>query len=213
MTFRPDGGANSCPRRLIFFSKENGIHRLLTKPYTPEQNVVAEKNNRTMVEMERTMLQEKGVPNQIWAQTVTTSGHLLNFSPMQFVISQTPFILEGLYNPLSRKILIRRDLVVGQTPSWNSSGSNDKMHVQIPMSIGTTFDAIPQPTTTATTTGSRNTSSTTLEESLDETIPLRISTRLKKLNPEYANDMYTTCQISFETSDPTHYEEADKKEE
>nr|XP_010317373.1 uncharacterized protein LOC104646074 [Solanum lycopersicum] len=213
MTFRPDGGANSCPRRLIFFSKENGIHRLLTKPYTPEQNVVAEKNNRTMVEMERTMLQEKGVPNQIWAQTVTTSGHLLNFSPMQFVISQTPFILEGLYNPLSRKILIRRDLVVGQTPSWNSSGSNDKMHVQIPMSTGTTFDAIPQPTTTATTTGSRNTSSTTLEESLDETIPLRISTRLKKLNPEYANDMYTTCQISFETSDPTHYEEADKKEE
>ena len=36
---------------------------------------------------------------------------------------------------------------------------------------------------------------------------------LKKLNAEYANDMYTICQFSFAMSDPTHYGEAAKMEE
>jgi len=95
------------------------------------------------------------------------------------------------------------------------------------MPTGITFDAIQQLTPTATaagssttspdsfssTSGSRNSSSTTLEESSDEPIPLRRSTRLKNSNPKYANDMYTTCQFSFAISDPTHYEEETKKEE
>ena len=89
-------------------------------------------------------------------------------------------------------ILIRRDVVCTEIASWNWSGSNDKMQVQIPMPTGTTFDVIQQPTITATTddssttypdlfystSGSRNTSFPTLEESSDETISLRISTRL-----------------------------------
>ncbi|KAH0734683.1 hypothetical protein KY285_010390 [Solanum tuberosum] len=109
--------------------------------------------------------------------------------------------------------------------SWNWSGSNDKMQEQIPMPTGITFDAIQKPTPTATTagssttspdsfsstSGSRNSSSTTLEESSDGPIPLRRSARLKKPNPKYANDMYTTCQFSFAISDPTHYEEEAKR--
>ncbi|KAH0730413.1 hypothetical protein KY289_001601 [Solanum tuberosum] len=101
------------------------------------------------------------------------------------------------------------------------------MQEQIPMPTGITFDAIQQPIPTATaagssttspdsfssTSGSRNSSSTTLEESSDGPITLRRSTRLKKPNPKYANEMYITCQFSFAISDPTHYEEAVEKEE
>lgn len=81
--------------------------------------------------------------------------------------------------------------------SWIWRGSNDKMQEQIPMPTRITFDAIQQPTPTATAFGSSTTSldlfsstswsrnylSTTLEESSDEPISLRRSTRLKKLNP------------------------------
>lgn len=132
-----------------------------------------------------------------------------------------------LYNPLSRKILIRRDVVFDEMASWNWSGSNEKIQEQILIPTGITFDGIQQPTPTATAASSsstspdsssspsprRNSSSTTLKESPDEPIPLRRSTRPTKPNPKYANDMYTTCQFSFAVSDPTHYGEAAEKEE
>lgn len=43
------------------FCEENGIRRELTAPYTPEQNGVAERKNRTVVEMARSLLKAKGL--------------------------------------------------------------------------------------------------------------------------------------------------------
>ena len=40
----------------IVFSDENGIHKQPTTPHTPKQNGVAERKNRTMVEMARRLL-------------------------------------------------------------------------------------------------------------------------------------------------------------
>ena len=47
-----------------------------------------------------------------------------------------------LHNPLSKKILIRRDVVFDEMASFKWRGSNDKMQEQIPMPTGITFDAI-----------------------------------------------------------------------
>ncbi|XP_057990424.1 uncharacterized protein LOC131172900 [Hevea brasiliensis] len=44
-------------------SNENGISRGLTAPYTPVQNIVAEQKNYTIVEMARSLLQARGLPN------------------------------------------------------------------------------------------------------------------------------------------------------
>ncbi|KAA0032275.1 Integrase, catalytic core [Cucumis melo var. makuwa] len=73
------------------FCKEHGIHRELTTPYTPEQNGVAERKNRTVVEMARSMLQMKGLLNDFWAEAVSTSIYLLNISPTKAVMNKTPF--------------------------------------------------------------------------------------------------------------------------
>ncbi|KAH0779714.1 hypothetical protein KY290_006141 [Solanum tuberosum] len=75
----------------LLVDKESGIHRELATPYTPEQNGVAERKNRTVVEMARSMLQAKGLPNHFWAEAVATSVHLLNLSPTKAVMNQTPF--------------------------------------------------------------------------------------------------------------------------
>lgn len=62
-TFRTDRGGEFLSREFNLFCEESGIHRELTTPYTPEQNGVAERKNRTVVEMARSMLQAEGLPN------------------------------------------------------------------------------------------------------------------------------------------------------
>lgn len=62
----------------------------MTAPYTPEQNGIAERKNRTVVEMARSMLKSKNLPNQFWAEAIHTAVYLLNISPTRAVIGQTP---------------------------------------------------------------------------------------------------------------------------
>jgi hypothetical protein len=54
------------------------VLKQLTTPYTPEQNGVAERKNRTVVELARSMLKCKGMLNQFWAEVVATSVYILN---------------------------------------------------------------------------------------------------------------------------------------
>nr|GEU33566.1 retrovirus-related Pol polyprotein from transposon TNT 1-94 [Tanacetum cinerariifolium] len=50
-------------------------------PYTPEQNGVAERKNRIVVEMTRCMLKQKGMPDSFWAEGVATTVYILSISP------------------------------------------------------------------------------------------------------------------------------------
>ena len=50
-TLRIDRGGEFLSNEFNLFCEENGIHRELTTPYTPEQNGVAKRKNRTVVEM------------------------------------------------------------------------------------------------------------------------------------------------------------------
>lgn len=63
----------------------------MTAPYTPEQNGVAERKNRTVVEMARSLLLAKGLSNGFWAEAVATSVYLLNLSSTKAVMNRTPF--------------------------------------------------------------------------------------------------------------------------
>lgn len=51
--FRTDRGGECLSNNFDEFCEENGIYRELTTPYTPEQNGVAERKNRTIIEMAR----------------------------------------------------------------------------------------------------------------------------------------------------------------
>ena len=53
------------------FYKEAGIKRETTTPYTPEQNGVAERKNRMIVEVVRAMLHHQRFPKFLWADDVT----------------------------------------------------------------------------------------------------------------------------------------------
>ncbi|XP_073115021.1 retrovirus-related Pol polyprotein from transposon TNT 1-94 isoform X2 [Elaeis guineensis] len=88
---RTDRGGEFLCNDFDSFCKKNGIRRQLTVRHTSEQNGVAERKNRTVVEMARSMLQGKMLPNVLWAEAVATSVHLLNISPTKAVRNMTLF--------------------------------------------------------------------------------------------------------------------------
>ncbi|GJU23566.1 putative ribonuclease H-like domain-containing protein, partial [Tanacetum coccineum] len=55
-----------------------GIKREYSNARTPQQNGVAERKNRTLIEAARTMLADSFLPNTFWAEAVSTACYVLN---------------------------------------------------------------------------------------------------------------------------------------
>ena len=55
-TLRTDNGGEFTSKAFLAYCDEFGIHRQYTVPYIPEQNPIAERKNRTLVEAARAML-------------------------------------------------------------------------------------------------------------------------------------------------------------
>ena len=58
--------------------REKGIEHQFTAPYNPQQNGVAERNNRTLIEAARSMLSDSKLPVIFWAEAVNTACYVLN---------------------------------------------------------------------------------------------------------------------------------------
>lgn len=72
----------------IYYEK-HGVRRKLTRPYTLEKDVVAERKYKTVIEMAKTLLKVKIAPNEFWGEPVATTMHLLNISPTKAILNQT----------------------------------------------------------------------------------------------------------------------------
>ena len=48
--------------------KESGIKRELSTPYNPQQNGIAERKNRTIMEATRVMLHDQDLPMHLWEE-------------------------------------------------------------------------------------------------------------------------------------------------
>lgn len=68
-----------------------GIQRHLTAPYSPQQNGVVERKNRTVMEMVRSLLKGMNVPGRLWGEAVRHSVYLLNRLPTKALEDKTPF--------------------------------------------------------------------------------------------------------------------------
>lgn len=88
---RTDRGGEFLSNEFIDFCDKSGIYRQLTAPETPQQNGVAERKNRTVVEMARSMLKAKGLSDEFWGEAVATAVYILNISPTRAVMNRTPY--------------------------------------------------------------------------------------------------------------------------
>jgi len=56
------------------------VHEV-TAPYTPQHNGLAERRNRILLDMTRSMLKMKKMPNTFWGEVVRTAAYILNRCP------------------------------------------------------------------------------------------------------------------------------------
>ncbi|GJW52503.1 gag-pol polyprotein [Tanacetum coccineum] len=72
------------------FCRQEGIKRQFTTAYTPQQNGVAERMNRTLLERARAMLATASLGKSFWAEAVNTACYVINRSPSTAVELKTP---------------------------------------------------------------------------------------------------------------------------
>jgi len=87
---RTDNGLEFCNHKFEEFCKEIGIVRHRTCAYTPQQNGVAERMNRTIMEKVRSMLSDSGMPKTFWAEATCTTVTLINKTPSSAVNFEIP---------------------------------------------------------------------------------------------------------------------------
>lgn len=87
---RTDRGGEFCSTEFNNYCNKSGIQRQLTAPYTPQQNGVVERRNRTVVEMARCMLKGAGLPDAFWAEAVNTAVYVLNRCSTRALNNKTP---------------------------------------------------------------------------------------------------------------------------
>lgn len=63
---RTDRGGEFCSKEFTKYCEEVGIIRQFTAPYTPQQNRVVERRNRTVAAMIRSFLKESKMPSWMW---------------------------------------------------------------------------------------------------------------------------------------------------
>ncbi|GJU18153.1 putative ribonuclease H-like domain-containing protein [Tanacetum coccineum] len=77
-SIRCDNGTEFKNMYFIEFCGSKGIKREYSNVKNPQQNGVAERKNRTLIEAARTMLADSFLPNTFWAEAVSTTCYVLN---------------------------------------------------------------------------------------------------------------------------------------
>ncbi|GJS34579.1 putative ribonuclease H-like domain-containing protein [Tanacetum coccineum] len=92
-TIRCDNGTEFKNRDIIEFCGSKGIKREYNNARTPQQNRVAERKNKTLIEAARTMLADSFLPNTFWAEAVSTACYVLNRVLVTKPQNKTPYEL------------------------------------------------------------------------------------------------------------------------
>ena len=75
---RKDNGGKYIYKAFDDFLSKHGIARQNSVPYTPQQNRVAERANRTIVEMARSMIHAQRFGHEFWAEAVCNAVYVRN---------------------------------------------------------------------------------------------------------------------------------------
>lgn len=88
--FRSDNGREYVSREIKDHFEKQGIQFEFTIRYTPQQNGVAERMNRTIVEKARCMLLNSKLSKSFWTEAVLAAVYLINRSPTDALENKVP---------------------------------------------------------------------------------------------------------------------------
>lgn len=210
-SMRSDRGGEFLSKEFNKFCEDNGIRRFLTAPYSPQQNGVVERKNRTILNMVRSMLKSKKMPKEFWAEAVDCAVYLLNRCPSKSLDNKTPqeawngmkptvshlrvfgsiayvhvpsqrrlklddrsekHVFVGydkhskgykLYNPITRKVVVSRDVEFDEEETWDWSIKENERYDFLPMTdeeeTGESSEEVQQPQSPTPTQESPSSSS------------------------------------------------------
>ncbi|KAK1604075.1 hypothetical protein QYE76_027748 [Lolium multiflorum] len=96
MAIRSDNGSEFKNYTLNDFLSDEGIRHQYSAAYTPQQNGVAERKNRTLMDMARSMMVEYKSRYNFWAEAISTACHSSNRLYLRKGLNKTPYeILTG----------------------------------------------------------------------------------------------------------------------
>ena len=87
---RTDNGMEFCEGDFEEFCKNEGIVRHRTVRMTPQQNGVAERMNRTLLERARCMISNAGLTKDFWAEAINMACYVVNRAPSAALNFKTP---------------------------------------------------------------------------------------------------------------------------
>ncbi|TYK18362.1 Retrovirus-related Pol polyprotein from transposon TNT 1-94 [Cucumis melo var. makuwa] len=256
---RSDRGGEFTSNEFKTFCVENGIRRTMTVPFTPQQNGVVERKNRTILNMARSMLKCKKMPKEFWAQAVECAVYLSNRSPTRSLWNKTPqqawtgrkpsighlrvfgcmayahipdqkrsklddksekYVFVGydasskgykLYNPVTKKTIVSRDVVFDEEASWNwNDEPEDYKFLFFPDERDEPSDIASPPTSPITPQQSTSSSSASSSEGPRGMRSLQdIYDETEELSQSFNN---LTLFCLFADSEPLNFEEASQND-
>ena len=90
---RSDNGGEFTLKLFQQYCDENGIKRKFSTPWTPQKNGFAERKNRTVQEMGRTMLKDSKLDKFFWVQAIDTTVFIINRILLRNNCNKTPYEL------------------------------------------------------------------------------------------------------------------------
>ncbi|WVZ89499.1 hypothetical protein U9M48_035893 [Paspalum notatum var. saurae] len=99
-----DNGGEFKNSRFENFCRDLGLEHQFSSPYTPPQNGVVERNNRTLVEMAQTMLDEHRTLRCFWAEAVNTACYIANRIFLRAFLGKTSYELQFGRQPSAKHL-------------------------------------------------------------------------------------------------------------
>lgn len=92
-TIRSDKGVEFVNEEFEEFCEQEGITYQFSTPRTSQQNDVAERKNRSLQEMAKTVLIETSIPKYFWAEAINTACYIQSKIFTRPILKKTPYEL------------------------------------------------------------------------------------------------------------------------
>ena len=91
LNFQCDGGGEFSSSDFVNFLQHNGIKRRVSCPHTPQQNGIAERKHRHIVETAMSMMHGSNLPVSLWTEAFHSTVHVINRLPMSILENKSPY--------------------------------------------------------------------------------------------------------------------------
>jgi transposase InsO family protein len=90
---RSDNGSEFKNMNIEYWCDKEGVKHEFSATYTPQQNGVVKRKNKTLITLAKAMLDDYGTPERYWAKAINTACHATNQVYLHRFLEKTPYEL------------------------------------------------------------------------------------------------------------------------